>query len=338
MAIKVGQGFERTAGFALDSTFVLTKAQMLAINDDNMPPKYFALCSDDNKMYVYDKAATPSAETGKFTALSGGGGGDDPEIGEAFTTNITVGGIAEGTNIAATETLAGLIKRMLLTVYYPVFTAPSASLTVPTVLAEVGASVTQNMTLAFNAGAITLRGAKQADRAGAATNFTISSSGADSEVTESNATGTFSGVTLTRATKGDVTISGSVSYEAGPQPKDSNGADFDDPLPAGDVPATSKKIEFIYPFLWGASNTATPDLADLTKDLSKKGNKTYAYTTANQYIVFAYDKTYGDLTSILDQNGFETISGYIKTVDGAYNVYVSELPTTDTGANNTFKF
>ena len=337
MAIKVGQQFQRTGGFPIDETLVLTKAEMLAINDSVMPNKYFALCSDDDKMYLYDKSATPSAETGKFTVLAGGGGGDNT-MGEDFTTNITVGGIQEGGDILATDTVQSVIKRMLLTTYYPVYTAPSASLTVPNVLAEVGTTITQNITLAFNAGAITLRGTKQADRAGAATNYNVKTSGADTDYNEDKATSTFSDVSLTRATKGNVTVSGTVTHAQGAQPKDSDGKDVDSPLPAGDISASSKTIEFIYPFIWGASDSAIPDLTTLTKDLSKKGNKTYSYTTANQYIVFAYDKSYGDLSSILDQNGFETISGYTKTVSGDYNVYVSDLPTTDTNAANTFKF
>lgn len=336
MAIKIGQQFQRTGGFPIDETLVLTKAEMLFINDSVMPDKYFALCSDDDKMYLYDKSATPNTETGKFTVLAGGGG--DNTMGEDFTTNITVGGIAEGFDVVATDTVQSLLKKMLLTTYYPVYTAPSASLTVPNVLAEVGTTITQNITLAFNAGAITLRGTKQADRAGAATNYNVKTSGADTDYDEDKATGTFSDVSISRATKGNVVVSGVVSYAEGAQPKDSDGKDFETPLSAGDVSAASKTIEFIYPFIWGASDSATPDLSTLTKDLSKKGNKTYDYTTANQHIVFAYDKSYGDLTSILDQNGFETISGYTKTVDGEYNVYVSDTPTTDTNAANTFKF
>jgi hypothetical protein len=59
-------------------------------------------------------------------------------------------------------------------------------------------------------------------------------------------------------------------------------------------------------------------------------------------MVFAYDSSYGDLTSILDPNSFETISGWNKstlTVGGlSYYVYVSAAPTTDTNAQFTFKY
>lgn len=75
MAIKLDFGFERTADEPIDSSQVLTKAEMLAIDDSKMPDTYFAVCKDDKKFYIYDKSATPSAETGKFKKLDGGGGG-----------------------------------------------------------------------------------------------------------------------------------------------------------------------------------------------------------------------------------------------------------------------
>ena len=67
-----------------------------------------------------------------------------------------------------------------------------------------------------------------------------------------------------------------------------------------------------------------------------------AATLSNQYQVFAYDSSYGNLKSILDPNGFETISGWTKstvTVNGfSYFVYVTNSQTTDTNAAFTFKY
>lgn len=74
MPIPVGQAIRRTSADPIDETLVLSKADMLAINDDLMPPRYFCVCKDDGKLYIYDKTATPSAETGKFTMLQQGGG------------------------------------------------------------------------------------------------------------------------------------------------------------------------------------------------------------------------------------------------------------------------
>ena len=77
MGVKISQGFTRTGKFPIDETLLLTKAQMLAINDNLMPEKYFTLCLDDGKFYIYNKSATPSVETGKFTVFEGGTGTND---------------------------------------------------------------------------------------------------------------------------------------------------------------------------------------------------------------------------------------------------------------------
>lgn len=77
MAILLDFDFERTSPNPIDSSFVLTKAEMLAIDDNKMPDKYFAVCKDDGAFYLYDKSATPSATTGKFTELKGGGSGEE---------------------------------------------------------------------------------------------------------------------------------------------------------------------------------------------------------------------------------------------------------------------
>ena len=74
MAIKVSQAFERTSREPIDVTLTLTKAQMLLVEDSMMPDKYFTVCQDDGKLYLYDKTATPSLETGKFSVFEGGSG------------------------------------------------------------------------------------------------------------------------------------------------------------------------------------------------------------------------------------------------------------------------
>lgn len=79
MAIKVNAGFAVGAGVPIDERLVLTKAEMLAINENTMPDVYFATCKDDGKFYIFDKSNTTSETTGKFKELkcesSGGGSG-----------------------------------------------------------------------------------------------------------------------------------------------------------------------------------------------------------------------------------------------------------------------
>lgn len=420
MAIKVSQAFERTSAQPIDSSIALTKAQMLTVNDNLMPAYYFTICQDDGKLYMYDKSATASLTTGKFTEFSGGdtspfiyettdtldttingtvdvayaditdintanpttedlilgktwvrdadgtvgvviavddtnseatiqtattSGAGDSTAKYDYTTNVEVGGVPVGTEVKKEDLLADIVKQMLVKTYYPTYTAPSATLTYSAnTYVEVGSTLAAATgVVAYNAGAITLQGTKQNDRGGAATKYYLSTTGADVEYSsDSTVSGTFSVSALTRATKGTIVITGKVDYAQGPQPKDSNGDNYQTPLPAGSVTAT-KTINFIQPFFYGKSSTfAVSTLAGLSKSVTAKGNKTFSFTTNNEFMVFAYDSSYGNLSSILDPNSFETISGWTKstlTYNGfSYNVYVADSATTDTGAAYTFKF
>lgn len=75
MSISVSQAFKRTSANPVDETLALTKAEMLAVNDNLMPEKYLTVCQDDGFIYLYDKSATPNSTTGKFTKFEGGSGG-----------------------------------------------------------------------------------------------------------------------------------------------------------------------------------------------------------------------------------------------------------------------
>jgi len=274
---------------------------------------------------------------------------DDLGIGSVLTDDLsvtqTVGGITSGTVYEEGTSLEDIFKDLLNPVAYPVFTPPSASLTYSVdTYAEVKSSITAKTgTVVYDAGAIVLNGVKQNDRGGAATGYAIATTGADTEYSDSSeSSGVFSVPSLTRSTKGTIKIEGTVSYAQGTQPLDSEGNNYDSPLPAGSVKA-SKTINFIQAYFYGKSAGSTiSDFAGLTKSVTEKGQKSFKFTTNNEYMVFAYDSSYGDLSSILDPNGFETISGWNKStvvVDGfSYFVYVSADPTTDTNAQFTFKY
>ena len=73
MAINVSQAFHRTSANPVDETMALTKAQMLTVNDNLMPSKYFTVCQDDGAIYLYDKTNTADPTTGKFRLLESGG-------------------------------------------------------------------------------------------------------------------------------------------------------------------------------------------------------------------------------------------------------------------------
>ena len=90
MAINISQAFHRTSANPVDESMALTKAQMLTVNDNLMPDYYFTICQDDGDIYMYDKSATPSGTTGKFSKLEtggGGGGGTGVVITETLTSS-----------------------------------------------------------------------------------------------------------------------------------------------------------------------------------------------------------------------------------------------------------
>ena len=107
MAINVSQAFKRTSIAPIDETLALTKAQMVSTVDTLMPAYYFTICQDDGKIYLYDKTATPSVTTGKFTEFSGGGGGGSSDV-KFFTTTDTLSKDINGTKVVAAADLPGV--------------------------------------------------------------------------------------------------------------------------------------------------------------------------------------------------------------------------------------
>lgn len=79
--ISIVQGFKVMTRDAVDNRILLSKSEMRTINDSQMPEKYFAICKDDGKLYLYDKSRVVAAaiaegdtdeSTGKFTMFSSG--------------------------------------------------------------------------------------------------------------------------------------------------------------------------------------------------------------------------------------------------------------------------
>lgn len=442
--IKVGLGFERTSTDPIDLSITLSKAEMLAVQDNQMPDNYFAICKDDGKLYLYDKNATPNAETGKYTLHQSGGTYDDTalaarvtanenaladtytkaeviaeiesklaaydkldyrkadspptattvtidgtdeavvegvryivqdatenrfleyvvlngtvynlgpasssavsaELAAALTVSNPIGKYAQGATIPADTSLEEVLRGILSKTYYPALNPPTAVLSYSlSALAKVGQTIpTASATLSLNRGSIDPQyTADSGYRSGEATGYSLAMANADAPYDDTSVDGSFSVPAFTKSSKGTVTLTGTVSYAAGVQPKDSDGANYESALDAGSVTA-SKSIEFILPRVHGISATATiSDFTGLTETLERKKNETTLnFAPNNQHVVFAYDAAYGDLTSILDINGFENISGFTKsnlTVDGQlYAVYVMDNKTTDAGARYTFKF
>lgn len=237
-----------------------------------------------------------------------------------------------------------IFRGLLSKTYYPTLTDPSLAISwsVPS-LAKVGANVASlQATLNFNRGSINPQyTAESAYRAGEATGYSVSLSGAASPYSDSGSTNKYTIPPFTRNTVGNVVLNASVNYGQGVQPKDSDGGDYMSPLPSGSKTA-SKTVEFILAFYHGKNASGSiSTLNGMTEDLSKKGQKQYSYSGDNEYLYIAYDASYGNLKSILDENNFENLDSWVKSTlsyEGQnYFVYRSGFAVTG-NASFTFKF
>lgn len=93
------------------------------------------------------------------------------------------------------------------------------------------------------------------------------------------------------------------------------------------------------------ASITSSDIISLSKTLTGKSNRTIPYTHNDKRMIFAYPSSYGTLTSIIDQNGFENINGFDTKVllvnnngTSDYRIYVSKDLNTITNFSMTFKF
>ncbi len=222
---------------------------------------------EDHLFITYDDGTTEDA--GK---ISGGGGGGSAELEDDLTTSVTVGGIASGTTYEAGTSLETLFRDMLNPVAYPTLTNPSASLTATGAkLLETGATLSVTFTLTLNRGSINPQyTAESSYRSGAATGYTF-----DGETKNTN--------TFTKTiTSAKTSYQGSVAYAEGCQPKDSTGADYNSPLPAGSVNTNTINYEFV-DAMW--SNVAAigtiAKMALVSKSAKQRDMNFPAQTVAN---------------------------------------------------------
>ena len=71
MAINIASGFYVGASLSIDERFVLTKTQMKDMNENLIPDVYFCVCSDNGKLYIYNKNNTVDENLGKYRVLEG---------------------------------------------------------------------------------------------------------------------------------------------------------------------------------------------------------------------------------------------------------------------------
>ena len=100
--------------------------------------------------------------------------------------------------------------------------------------------------------------------------------------------------------------------------------------------AKTGKYTFVSPYYYGAvaASVTTPtasNVTGLTKIVEAKGIKSFNYTCNNQKMVYAYPKSYGALSKILDTNSFDVTGTFTRsevTIGGvAYYVYMNDAST-----------
>lgn len=101
------------------------------------------------------------------------------------------------------------------------------------------------------------------------------------------------------------------------------------------VTANTGTFSFVSPYYYGAVsagaeiNEAT--VKGTTKSVTAKGNKSFTYTCNNEKMLFAYPKSYGVLSKILDANSFDVTGTFTRTEvtvnSVAYYVYTNSAST-----------
>ena len=90
MAISIGTGFSICSKDLIYDKFVLTKEEMMNINENTYPDQFFALCSDDDCMYTFNISNPVNAETGKFRIVVGSGTGEDVDLDGLFMSSAEI--------------------------------------------------------------------------------------------------------------------------------------------------------------------------------------------------------------------------------------------------------
>ena len=352
MAINISQAFHRTSANPVDDTLTLTKAQMLEVNDNLMPDKYLTVCQDDGFIYLYDKSATASVETGKFSKFEGGGSGGaladltdvdldnladgqilvwddtnsvwvnqsggaggDAELSEAVTANTAAGAIEVGTTLPQGMTFTEFAKALLIAEVDPTINfSISQSGTVPS-----GSSYTETLTCA-----ITNLGSAQKIK-------TISWYEGETLKRSDNVNTTFPATytyTMSTATTDTTTFKAVVVYT------NSKGIDVS--------VERSETITFGSYKYYGAVDELDPTEATvkaLTQVAATSRGGAYAFTTVDNRACYAYPKSFGALTAITDPNGFNLFYSFTRTeqtytIDGQSVDYYRYVLTDEVSVEN----
>lgn len=189
----------------------------------------------------------------------------DSQLDSSIATTSNFGGIAAGTTVGelTTKTISQVLDDLLFPTVTPVTNdsskQPKASLSLKSSYKSVQlvgstAPTKNDFNSSFSKGEILLAGKKQNDLTGEVTSAVIYFTH------ESDANGGFP----EKVTEGTMTYTYKVTYEAGPQPKDSKGNNSGTPYPAGSKTATAT-VKGVYQYYAGTGSLEALSLTNDTK-------------------------------------------------------------------------
>lgn len=230
------------------------------------------------------------------------------------TANVAVGGINSGQTLAEGTTFTQFAQKLLIKE-----TAPTVSFSASgSGVKEVGTSVTPTLTLSIS-------------DLGTGTPVSIAFySGSTLLDTQTYVEGTSSySYTMESAITDTTTVKGVLTYTK----SDATSATIE----------KSASYTFVMASYYGAVTTAPTDKAGiiaLTKSVKNTKSLTTTFTLSNQRSCYCYPASFGNLSSIVDGNGFQYITSYTKTnvtVDEvSYNVYTLTDPVTASGFKQVY--
>ena len=184
----------------------------------------------------------------------------DSAMDDSLATVGNLGGIPAGTTAASlkAKTLSQVFDDLLFPTVNPTFEAPTASLSLKSTsttpnIQEVGTTgasvpVEGSFNTGFNKGAIKIAGVKKQDRAG-----NLIPGGSFIYMNGNPSTREFP----TEIPDGSITYKYRAAHEAGPQPLDSKGGNYQTPLPKGTVDSGAVTVNGVYPYYTNKDNVGT---------------------------------------------------------------------------------
>lgn len=204
-----------------------------------------------------------------------------------------IGGIPAGTTAGELKkkTVSQILDDLLFPTVYPTFQAPTASLSFKSTsatpaLQEIGTTgstvpTAGSFNTGFNQGKIMIAGVEKQKRAGAlkeGESFIYINNEPDNKDFP------------TEIPNGTITYKYRAAYEAGPQPLDSKGGNYQSPLPAGSVDSSAVTVTGVYPYFTNKDKNDAFAKLPLTTNTKLTGLKFVAEGT-NKHI-FKLPATY----------------------------------------------